>query len=451
MPDRSDWPKQIEMAGSILVVEATNEERLSAPTIGGSRRVAYSAIGESCELCQSLDGKIFLADSDLARRYNPPLHPNCQCLWVEVGDDEPWAEADQDYMTTDYEAELAERELLDRGLWIGAPPGEGPYEVLRVPAAPSGRDFTFRRELDPVTGEMQSRLTWHRERYELPGLDPKTVIDGVKDVGERWRPLGSGGDVPPVPPGPGPGPAGPGSGSAGPGWRSSHNDEKPRLLRKAAPSGRQRLDESPDFAAATSVEEVEELLRERLPEHVVVDLSGIDVQHARTIGAELAAHAEEWPEAAQMLQRVGTHYNSASGDYAVTDQNGASIEFNTLWWDQYPPLRRLTEEAEENGRVPAGTGNVAGIACEEWGHQIKNWIDRTLYGVELDRWLDEHGLPSELYTLGEDDMDTIERERQEMFGRGFRILAMTPDSSHPWVVGLRAELERIVGLIREPS
>mgnify|MGYP000927235877 FL=1 len=152
-----------------------------------------------------------------------------------------------------------------------------------------------------------------------------------------------------------------------------------------------------------------------------------------------------------MLQRVGTHYNSASGDYAVTDQNGASIEFNTLWWDQYPPLRRLTEEAEENGRVPAGTGNVAGIACEEWGHQIKNWIDRTPYGVELDRWLDEHGLPSELYTLGEDDMDTIERERQEMFGRGFRILAMTPDSSHPWVVGLRAELERIVGLIREPS
>jgi len=208
--DRSDWPKKVEMAGQILVTQTANEERLSAPGLGGSQRVAFSAVGDNCELCASLDGKVFMADSDLARRYNPPLHPNCNCLWVEVGDDEPWDEADQDYMTAEYEKELAGRELLGKATWIDAAPGEGKYEVLRVPAAPRGRDFTFRRELDPKTGEMRSRLTWHRERYELPGLDARTIVDGVADVGERWRPLGGGGgaSVPPVPPSGGP-PAGP--------------------------------------------------------------------------------------------------------------------------------------------------------------------------------------------------------------------------------------------------
>ncbi|HAZ63682.1 MAG TPA: hypothetical protein DCZ72_08770, partial [Armatimonadetes bacterium] len=88
--ERSDWPKKVEMAGQILVTQTANEERLSAPGLGGSQRVAFSAVGDNCELCASLDGKVFMADSDLARRYTPPLHPNCNCLWVEVGDDEPW-------------------------------------------------------------------------------------------------------------------------------------------------------------------------------------------------------------------------------------------------------------------------------------------------------------------------------------------------------------------------
>lgn len=222
--ERSDWPKKVEMAGQILVTQTANEERLSAPGLGGSQRVAFSAVGDNCELCASLDGKVFMADSDLARRYNPPLHPNCNCLWVEVGDDEPWDEADQDYMTAEYEKELAGRELLGKATWIDAAPGEGKYEVLRVPAAPRGRDFTFRRELDPKTGEMRSRLTWHRERYELPGLDARTIVDGVADVGERWRPLGSGGGAsgpPPVPLAPSGGlpggrPLGGGGGASGP-------------------------------------------------------------------------------------------------------------------------------------------------------------------------------------------------------------------------------------------
>lgn len=444
--DRSDWPKKVEMAGQILVTQTANEERLSAPALGGSKRVAFSAVGDNCELCASLDGKVFLADSDLARRYNPPLHPNCNCLWVEVGDDEPWDEADQDYMSAEYEKELAGRELLGKATWIDAAPGEGKYEMLRVPAAPRGRDFTFRRELDPKTGEMRSRLTWHRERYELPGLDAQTIVDGVADVGERWRPLGGGGGgVPPVGPTGGP-PAGPSAG-----WRSSVSGTPNGPLRRLAPPGRKRLDESPVFAAAESVGEVEALLRDRIAQHTELDLTGAHLSHARTIGAQLAAHAEEWPEAAKMLDRISTYYDNESADYAVTDQDGKWIEFNSFWWDEERPLSRLTAEAETNGAVPPGTGSVAGILCEEWGHQVKNWIDGTPYGTELDRWLDENPLPEDLCELGVLEIEPIERRRQETFGRGFRAIEMTPESGHSWLLRLRAELDRIVTLIRLSS
>lgn len=69
----------------------------------GYSRLAFSPVGTDCPLCEALDGLVFWKGSRLAKRFAPPLHPGCDCEWVEVGDDEC---GPHDYMTLELEAEL---------------------------------------------------------------------------------------------------------------------------------------------------------------------------------------------------------------------------------------------------------------------------------------------------------------------------------------------------------
>lgn len=176
MPD--DLASRIQLTGQILVTEQTSEARLEVAALAGSKYVAFSVLGETCPLCLALDGKVFLADSDEARRFSPPLHINCDCIWTEVGELEL---GPTDLFTPDFLDSISD--LVDQHGHFTTP--DTKFDVLRVPAAPDGRDFTFRRAKDPETGQVRSELVWHRPRYELPGLRPETVQSGVAEVGQR--------------------------------------------------------------------------------------------------------------------------------------------------------------------------------------------------------------------------------------------------------------------------
>lgn len=177
--DRSTWPKLLEITGQILITEQASEARLTDAAASGAEYVSFSAVGDSCALCQELDGRIFLASSPEAKRFSPPLHINCDCIWIEVGPEE--IVRPEDVVGADYVAGIAD--LVDQhGTWLGE---EIKYEALRCPSGPNGRDWTFRRIKDPQTGELVSQLEWRRPRYELPGLADSVEQTGVTAVGER--------------------------------------------------------------------------------------------------------------------------------------------------------------------------------------------------------------------------------------------------------------------------
>ncbi len=156
-------------------------------------------MGDTCPLCLALDGKVMRANSAEAKRFTPPLHINCDCILTEVGDDEVGA---VDWLTPPDQDGLADL-VEQHGHFVSNP---DKYVALKIPAGPTGRDFTLRRTKD---GE-PNILEWHRPRYPLPGLDPSTVQSGVAKVGAKWRPLGL--EPPDTEP--------PGSGGAGGGPRS---------------------------------------------------------------------------------------------------------------------------------------------------------------------------------------------------------------------------------------
>ena len=176
--------RAVDLTGSILVVETTNEARLAVAATAGTGRVAFSAVGDTCPLCRALDGLVFAAESDEAKRFTPPLHINCDCLWVAVEDDE---EGPVETFTPE-RAEVIEILAVQHGHFIPPPEDldwKSRYEPLRVPASPAKRDFVVRRVKDPETGEIVTELRWNRPRYELPGLDPKTRQTGITDIAER--------------------------------------------------------------------------------------------------------------------------------------------------------------------------------------------------------------------------------------------------------------------------
>lgn len=159
--------RAIGLTGSVLWQETENEERLRLAVEAESEWVQYVALAEACPLCAALNGLVFRADSAEAAYLSPPLHPNCMCIWVEVfhtpGDD------------TLYREGMLDPELLERhGVFVGhrAWDDNPRYAPLQVMSAPSGRDFTFQRFRE---GDVWvSRIVWHRQPYELPGLFAET-------------------------------------------------------------------------------------------------------------------------------------------------------------------------------------------------------------------------------------------------------------------------------------
>ena len=63
-------------------------------TTGGKRQIVantWSATLEnSCLLCASLDGKSIAANDPIFHTFQPPLHPNCRCLWVSHTNLDPY-------------------------------------------------------------------------------------------------------------------------------------------------------------------------------------------------------------------------------------------------------------------------------------------------------------------------------------------------------------------------
>ena len=146
----------IEITGQIEQTRVKGEQRLVHAASSPSRRVAFSAVGDNCPLCQSLDGLVFRADSPEAARYTPPLHINCNCIWVEVLDGEEGENLEWSPAVEGQLAELVEQ----HGHFVAHPER---YAELKVPARPDGRDFTVRRAR---TGE-PARIEWTRPAYDL--------------------------------------------------------------------------------------------------------------------------------------------------------------------------------------------------------------------------------------------------------------------------------------------
>ena len=163
------------------------EERLAA-LIGRQRGSAHdlaeailAAVAEfagpqderTCPLCAQLAGMRVKVGSDEYYRYSPPVHINCRHQWVYY----PEGEVEPDFATPDPEL------VRKHGHFVTQP---HKYAPLRVPASPTGRDFVFRRGLDPKTGQMVSRIEYLRSGERA----------GIQRV---VSPVAGGGTVPPTP------------------------------------------------------------------------------------------------------------------------------------------------------------------------------------------------------------------------------------------------------------
>lgn len=176
-PEQTDLPKMVQITGRLLVTETVNEARLEVARLSGASRVQFSAIidGATTPICRHLDGKVFVADSPEAKRFEPPLHINCRSIWIEVGDDEEGVVDAFDPNDPELPA------LVKTGHFIG---DRETYAPLAVPSSPGSRDFVFRRRR--VEGELVSELEWKRPRYAIPGLRPDTVETGIAEARTRY-------------------------------------------------------------------------------------------------------------------------------------------------------------------------------------------------------------------------------------------------------------------------
>ena len=82
---------------SVLVQEAVNKGRELAGNASGARLAQFSAILDkrTCRLCRRLDGQIVRTDSESFKRFSPPLHHRCRCIWAYIlPDEDPQPEPD---------------------------------------------------------------------------------------------------------------------------------------------------------------------------------------------------------------------------------------------------------------------------------------------------------------------------------------------------------------------
>ena len=164
--------QRLEIAGSLLFTQTTWEARLTGARQAGTKRVAWSAVGNCCDFCNYMDGKVFDANDPVLDHIFPP-HINCDCVLTIVGDREQGAMDLFDANDAEYQ------DLLESHAHFAQDPTK--YQALRLPASPSGRDVTFRRGKDGAPGTLE----WHVPRYRLPELG-NVVETGVEATGEKW-------------------------------------------------------------------------------------------------------------------------------------------------------------------------------------------------------------------------------------------------------------------------
>lgn len=71
---------------SAQVNESVNAGRNLAAEVAKAEKAQYSAILDErvCPLCEELDGKIVEVDSREFRKFSPPLHHMCRCIWAFI-------------------------------------------------------------------------------------------------------------------------------------------------------------------------------------------------------------------------------------------------------------------------------------------------------------------------------------------------------------------------------
>ncbi|NUP99348.1 MAG: hypothetical protein HUU35_05775 [Armatimonadetes bacterium] len=330
-----DLARGLLITGSILYTETANETRLAVAAGSPSQRVAFSAVGDTCPLCVALDGKVFRANSEAARRFTPPLHINCDCIWVEVGDDEEGAE---DWFTPGDEEALAEL-VEQHGHFVSQPEK---YTALRIPAGPSGRDFTLRRGKAGEPG----RVEWTRPRYQL---DDEFEQTGVAEVGEKWSAVRRAQQL------------------------DTGDAELPRFepddLRYPLPPA--DLDVPDELARLDSTAEMQDWAKDRWREvapQLTVDLKGADPEVARAMLTELDRLAGEWPGIMKRLRRV--HVDPELGDRTIAWSTDGDIALNPRHMGDWEFFRFRKVRMVEEGFYHSGAGSFAETMAHEFGHQL---------------------------------------------------------------------------------
>lgn len=386
----ADLKKALRITGELLFVETANEARLSVASQSGTGRVAFAAVGDDCALCASLDGKVFRSDSEDAKRFSPPVHINCDCLWIAVMDDE--IGATDDWQPGDEEA-LAE-EIERHGHFITDPEK---YQALRVPMGPSGRDFTFRRSKDPQTGEVTSKIEWHRPRYSLGDLSADGKFTPPEQIGVAAR------------------------------------------GRKPVATNLRTLDQ------ARTVNQLEGWARNRWP-HMEIDLKGGDFRHVRDALRQLDRLGQQYREVERSIPSLRVLAEEEFGQlgdpmaWASTGKDGdpkniGAIKLNGLWFKSDGGL--LDGWALDRKRGGGlNTPAVESIVTHEFGEAYRLWLKakRPKMWEETKSYLDANHPPSGLGKYAKETTD-------EAFAEAFTAMHLTERSAwDDYVAGLRQRL-----------
>jgi len=358
-----ELPRILEITGSLLITETTNEARLDVAQAAGVRRVQWSANLETrtCALCRYLDGKVFEAKS---APWNPPAHINCDCIWIAVEDDEV---GDVDAFDP---ADPALADLVDsHGHFLTNPEK---YQPLRIPSAPGGRDFVAVRK--KVGDQVITEIRWNRPRYDVPGLRPGTVETGVAERGPKWRPLGEeeppdgdgGSFLPPLPTPPAPTP---------PGTLSQadlgDDDLNPDLRFEVPPIDRAL----PEYIAALEdVPAAETWARERFPGKAF-DFAETHIDAIRPTLAQFERLADEWPSVLDRVEYLGTGRGPDGlrfvfDDHVFAESGDGKIRLNPDYYGNPEFFLRRKIRRSEDAWLHDGAGSISETMTHEWGHEL---------------------------------------------------------------------------------
>jgi len=372
-----DLELALRMAGQVLVTETQQETRLAVASGSGTERVAFSAVGDTCPLCLALDGKVFRADSDDARRFTPPLHINCDCIWTGVGDDEVGA---VDWFTpADAQSEEMRDLIESHGHFVTNP---DKYTALKVPSGPTGRDFTFRRGKAGEPGTVE----WRRPRYELDGLDSSVKQSGVTTTGPKFETL------------------------------------KLKTLKKAE-----------------TISEMEAWAVQRFP-HMTFDLAKGELESVRAGLAKLDELGRLYRDVEASIPRLQVLSYEEFGatrnplGFGALNEQTRVMSLNGGWWKDPDWLRQAWARDVTAGRYPADPHEA--VIAHEFGEAYRLWLQQKRPNL----WADVSQHITEQHPA-QGIGGYAATSPTEGFAEGFTVMHTMPrDTWAPYVNGLREKL-----------